>query len=57
VALQKIATAIDEEHTRLVTGFNDIFVVIACVLMLASVAWLDGALAPWLGELSVSAVA
>ncbi len=51
------AVAIDDEHFRLVTGFNDIFVVIACLLMLASVAWLGGALAPWVGALSVSAVA
>lgn len=57
VTQRKRATAIDEEHFRLVTGFNDIFVVIACVLMLASVAWLGGALAPWLGALAVSAVA
>ena len=54
---QENAAAIDDEHFRLVTGFNDIFVVIACVLLLASVAWLGGALAPWVGALSVSAVA
>jgi hypothetical protein len=53
----RAAPAIDEEHFRLVTGFNDIFVVIACLLMLASVAWLGGTLAPWAGALSVSAVA
>ncbi len=57
VAQQKRAPDVDEEHFRLVTGFNDIFVVIACVLMLASVAWLGSALAPWIGALSVSAVA
>lgn len=32
--------AVDEENFRLVTGFNDIFVVIACVILLSSVAWL-----------------
>ena len=32
------SSAVDEEHFRLVTGFNDIFVVIACVLLLASLA-------------------
>ena len=46
VAQQRSAADIDDEHFRLVTGFNDIFVVIACLLMLASVAWLGGALAP-----------
>jgi len=51
------APAVDEEQFRLVTGFNDVFVVIACLLMLASVAWLGGAVAPWLGALAVSAVA
>ncbi|WP_395669966.1 hypothetical protein [Rhodoferax sp.] len=30
----------DEEHFRLVTGFNDIFVTIACGLLLLSVAWI-----------------
>lgn len=30
----------DEEHFRLVTGFNDIFVVIACALLLVSVGWI-----------------
>lgn len=32
----------DEENFRLVTGFNDIFVVLACTLLLASSAWLSG---------------
>lgn len=45
VAGQHNLPAIDEEHFRLVTGFNDIFVVIACVLLLISVAWLGGELA------------
>jgi hypothetical protein len=57
VAQKQRAPDVDEEHFRLVTGFNDIFVVIACVLMLASVAWLGNALAPWVGALAVSAVA
>lgn len=32
----------NEEQFRLVTGFNDIFVVIACLLLLSSMAWLGG---------------
>jgi len=31
--------SVDEEHFKLISGFNDIFVVIACVLLLVSSAW------------------
>ena len=34
VAGQRAAPAVDEEHFRLITGFNDIFVSIAIVLVL-----------------------
>lgn len=34
----------DEEHFRLVTGFNDIFVSIACVLLLVALAWIGQAI-------------
>lgn len=34
------APAADEEHFRLLTGFNDIFVSIATLLILAAVAWI-----------------
>jgi hypothetical protein len=34
--LSKNTPAVDEENFRLITGFNDIFVVIACVLLLFS---------------------
>ena len=54
VAKLKSGPAVDEEHFRLVTGFNDIFVVIACLLLLASVAWIGAALAPWVGATAVS---
>lgn len=40
VAGRKSLPAVDEEHFRLITGFNDIFVVIACSLLLASIAWI-----------------
>ncbi len=36
VATQRAAPAVDEEHFRLLTGFNDIFVSIAIVLLLAA---------------------
>lgn len=32
--------SVDEEHFRLITGFNDIFVSIAIVLLLVAVAWI-----------------
>lgn len=52
------APAADEERFRLVTGFNDIFVVIACVLMLLSLAWIGSvAFAPWVGAVAVACAA
>ena len=39
---------VDEEHFRLVTGFNDIFVVIASVLFIVSVSKLAGFFNSWL---------
>lgn len=57
VAKLKSGPAVDEEHFRLVTGFNDIFVVIACLLLLASVAWIGAALVPWFGAVAVAAAA
>jgi hypothetical protein len=46
--------AVDEEHFRLVTGFNDIFVVIACGLLLASIAWIGNDIYKGLGLLGVA---
>lgn len=46
---------VDEEHFRLVTGFNDFFVVIACFLLLLSVAWLGASLHIAVGGLAVAA--
>lgn len=56
-ASRRATPIVDEEHFRLVTGFNDIFVVIACVLMLVSVAWIGNAAAHWVGSLAVAACA
>lgn len=44
----------DEEHFRLVSGFNDIFVVIAAVLALAALWTLGNLVAPWLGGSAVA---
>jgi len=38
----------DEENFRLITGFNDIFVVIACLLLLIAAVWLAWEVKPWL---------
>jgi hypothetical protein len=48
---------VDEENFRLVTGFNDIFVVIACILLLVSVAWIGTELGAWFGPLLQTATA
>lgn len=44
VARLRESPAVDEEHFRLLTGFNDIFVSIASVILLVAVAWLGSAL-------------
>jgi len=41
--------AVDEESFRLITGFNDIFVVIASLLLLTSVTWLGSSVSLVLG--------
>ena len=46
-ARHRETTGTDEERFRLITGFNDVFVVIACALVLVASAWLAAkALAP-----------
>jgi hypothetical protein len=40
VAEQAQSSSVDEEHFRLISGFNDVFVVIASVLLLSAVAFL-----------------
>ncbi|NOQ81466.1 MAG: hypothetical protein GQ548_02925 [Methylophaga sp.] len=49
VALERVTPAVDEEHFRLITGFNDIFVVIACLLLLVSISWIGSSVTPMLG--------
>lgn len=39
VSAERNTSSVDEENFRLIGGFNDIFVVIACVLLLASARW------------------
>jgi hypothetical protein len=49
VAEDNSAPAIDEESFRLITGFNDIFVVIASLLLLSSVTWIGSSVSILLG--------
>ncbi|MFM5931495.1 MAG: hypothetical protein ACKOPQ_11340 [Novosphingobium sp.] len=50
----RTAPSVDEEHFRLITGFNDIFVTIAAVLILAAVAGIGQAIAPGLAGLLIA---
>ena len=53
VARRRAAPVADEEHFRLVTGFNDIFVVAAAALVLAAVGWIGTKLHGALGGAGV----
>ena len=57
VAAMRAAPVVDEEQFRLITSFNDVFVVIACALLLAAVAWIFGSVERWLGGLATAAAA
>ena len=57
VATMHAAPIADEEHFRLLTGFNDIFVAIAAALMLVAAAWIGGEIKPWLGGIAVATLA
>jgi uncharacterized membrane protein YfcA len=47
IEIQRSAPAVDEEQFRLITGFNDIFVSIAAVILLVAVGWIG----QWVGTL------
>ena len=51
------SSLVDEEYFRLVSGFNDVFVVIASVLLLSAVAFLGALVSPGIGGLAVAAFA
>lgn len=57
IAKSKATTNVDEEHFRLIGGFNDIFVVIACILLLVSVTWIGSAVSNWLGSVTATITA
>lgn len=50
----RAAPVADEEHFRLITGFNDIFVTIAAVLLLVAAAGIGDAIAPGVAGLLVA---
>lgn len=54
VAGQRAMPAVDEENFRLITGFNDIFVVIAIALLLTALGWIGGDQSPVVGSLLVA---
>ena len=49
IASSRHTAAVDEEHFRLLTGFNDIFVGIAAVILLVAVAWIGHSIGPNVG--------
>jgi hypothetical protein len=57
IAARRFAPAVDEEHFRLLTGFNDIFVSIAVALVLAAVAWIGKSITTPLAGALVAVVA
>ncbi len=46
----------DDEPMRLITSFNDVFVVVASALLLFGTVWMTSALPPWLGALVSAAL-
>ena len=48
MAQSRVTPAVDEEHFRLLTGFNDIFVAIAAVILLVAVSWIGNEIPPHL---------
>ncbi|BAV63883.1 hypothetical protein [Sphingobium cloacae] len=50
VARMRASPVVDEEHFRLLTGFNDIFVAIASIILLVAVGWLGNSLRLGAGE-------
>ena len=53
----RAAPSADEEHFRLITGFNDIFVTIAAVLLLVAAAGIGNAIAPGVPGLLIAGAA
>jgi MFS family permease len=56
-AAARSGPSVDEEHFRLITGFNDIFVTIAAVILLVAMAWIGEAAHDALAGMLVAASA
>lgn len=54
IANQRTTPAADEEYFRLVTGFNDIFVSIAAVILLVALGWIGASIHPAVGGIAVA---
>ena len=50
VSVARATPAVDEEHFRLITGFNDIFVGVAAALLLSALAWIGSTIGPRIGN-------
>jgi MFS family permease len=57
MAASRAAPGADEEHFRLITGFNDIFVSIAAVILLVAVGWIGESIHEAVAGLFVAATA
>ncbi|MBR0553972.1 hypothetical protein [Stakelama marina] len=55
VARERLAPSVDEEHFRLLSGFNDIFVAIAIALLLVATGQIGAKVGPWMGGIGVAA--
>jgi len=56
VAREQGTTAVDEEQFRLLTGFNDIFVSIAAILLLGAVGWIGNSVNAAVGGAALAGV-
>jgi len=57
VANRRATPAVDEEHFRLITGFNDIFVGIAAAILLVAVGWIGQSIGPKIEDTGPSPLA
>lgn len=49
IAASRQTPVVDEEHFRLLTGFNDIFVALAAIILLVAMAWIGQSIPPHIG--------
>jgi len=56
IAKEKHSPSVDEENFRLISGFNDIFVVIASILLLLSASWVTYDINPLLSAIVIAGI-